>query len=1514
MEAPAHILDMDIASVGTDVYWQGYWRYRFTYGTGYENGPEGWIFPAPFPGLQQGFEFKQEPDFFLSVFLLDHYFLETSITEGYDRNTYVMGYMGGEEDPVKEVRIGNAGIGIGAYRGIDVSSPEYNTPGISGRFESLQSEHEFMIRYDPTEEQNKTFLGSYEVTEEDIPLMDYLEGQFFVLPDQGITSLRVYAEEDNAPLSGSDGRRYRLITSGYTINLEQGLLEMDEPAGGRVAVYYRKGSSGVGENPVENFIMDVDAGGRPDPETAVLPFGWSEDDPYDQNPSSGTFGNTSRVTIDGSDTLLVHNPGSWSPFQSYNRYRYNTNLPSESWRTTISLVERGSSRETSDDFSFTPDEYTLTVRSSSYSARDAHTRVPFAGEIPALYGPGRTTDEQKIPQKILISVKENSTSYYLGSEIVKGSVKVKVNGTEDKTVRVDYDTGELIFSRYIFPDDRIEVSYRTESTGFGGGDLFMAQGNRLFLTPNLTLELAESLRWTIPESQVTEEQGDNPGRIDFASTLFYEKENLALTAGAGVTLQTPDTAGNLRIHSMEDEGYSFSLSEEQLIPSEISLTPSDTDYPEEDWTPLIYRDFLMTSNTGQTYLNGYDWDAPSDSSKKGPSAAGSYKDDPFSSRVMVMTYDLEGSEWTGGDYLPVSDELIDLSGYSSLSFYLRRQNLEADNLKVKLILGENGESEDADDSGSLEPGSALYVISKDNIPLPSEENRWEKVTIPLTPRERQKLGRVRSFRIILSNLGSTGISRGELLAGGFQGEGSPLVMQVFSASGTEQDNVSLDAVETRDQTDSLEKAFPEVDSVFHPEKEDQKVLKVSWGGNSQDGTPLNSGEYWSGTSWMEGKNPGDYGELAIYLKHNQTGGEGFIHLTDPEGLGIHITYEPGGTSWEKLTVDLEEGTADFSGDSRVTSLGFDRDAGELTRFTVGMSGIDSGTVYLDEVHFSRPLFTTRTSLEYDLNYAIPGDIFTTEGGFPLLGNLTLFNRIHYSRQDSDSLFSDTLNQVESQLSTGADVMHIRMEGDMDMKHTEENTLYTLGHFVRLPSSSPLGWVSDSYSRSFHPGEDMMSRENVLHITPGNALILEARAGSEGDRDKLVQQWGGSIKVSPGKAGSAAMEMDLFQTSGWQSNSESYFSDWASDFSYYTPLNENLESREGEGKGEFSYRGEIFGIVWTPGVSYFATETYQWEQKNTWETELAFPMEVPSERGDITVEPGYRRSLENVLYPEEYSSFRDDWNTLGRGLESQFPLWNFVPFQEIFDPRGIDIFEETLTLTDDSTYTPELFLSVSRMPGSRMSDLLTPSSVDISLDRTYRKDSDTLYREDHWNFQYVQSALNLFGSYGSRGYLDFYETDEWTSSLQYILSGREGFLPDPEELIYQNYINLLTGEVWEISLDNRYALQFQEDTWQEDFQFIFRWREPESSWIDLPLLDRLIVKTNYREHEERLEFGGDFDREERDNTTYDTIMTHQTSLVIEELGTLKGWMSLGLGGKDEVFRNAFELGVELEITF
>ena len=257
----------------------------------------------------------------------------------------------------------------------------------------------------------------------------------------------------------------------------------------------------------------------------------------------------------------------------------------------------------------------------------------------------------------------------------------------------------------------------------------MAQGNRLNLTPEMKLELAESLRWTIPESRMTEEEGESPGVVDLAATWYYNRENLNMKVAAGLNLTTADTAGNFRIMGMENSGYSFAISSDQLVPAEYNLTPSDSSHDPADRVDLTYRDFVTTTNLGQTYLNSYTWDAPVDEDGQGPSLAAAVPDDPFSSRVMVMTYNLEGDDWAAGDYLPVTGELIDLSGYSELNFYLRRQNLGEDDLKVTLLLGENGENEDNDNSGSVDGGDSSYLIKR-SITLPQTENRWEKVSLP----------------------------------------------------------------------------------------------------------------------------------------------------------------------------------------------------------------------------------------------------------------------------------------------------------------------------------------------------------------------------------------------------------------------------------------------------------------------------------------------------------------------------------------------------------------------------------------------------------------------------------------------------------------------------------------------------------------------------------------------------------------------------------------------------------------
>jgi len=1516
-EAPAHIFDLDIGGVGTDIFWEGYWRYSLTYGTGYEINEGDFIYPQTFPGFRQGFEFSQEPDFFLSVLLLDHFFLETSFTEGYDRNTYVMGYVGDDTTTVKEVRIGNAGIGIGEYTGIDVSSPQYNTPGIKAAFETTRSEHEIMVRYDPTELEQKEFIGEYEIDGETLELPEYRVGQKFILPNTNISNLVIYIESSTGELTGSDGRRYTKRNIAYKADLSEGFITLQNPAEERVLVYYTSGGNPVGSSGgMKNFIMSPDLRDRPDPSGTLLPFAWDQQNPYDLN--GGSFAETSLVQIEGVNALMVHNKNEFSNFQMYNQYLYYKNLPEESWRTIVSLVDSEGLTDGDLPYVFLKetdelDNRILTVVVENTDARSPWNRVPFAQGNPEIYGPGRVTDGDDVSREILIAVKKDSSNYYLGTNLISGSVKVYVNGVEDKSVSVDYDTGEVFFSRYIFPEDRINITYRTESSGLTGGDLFLAQGNRLFLSDKMTLELAESLRWTLPESQMTEESGESPGLIQLAGTWFYDSDRLDLSVSTGLNISTSDTAGNLRLLGMEESGFTFSVTEDQVVPSELVITPSISPSLDPlDRKSLLYRDFEMSNNTGQTYLNSYSWSgADIDSSREGPSVASSKEEDPFSSRVMVMSYDLGTDQWSAGDYLPVDSGLVDLSGYSELSFYLYRQNVGEDNLHLELRAGENGESSDLDENGSVDAGDSRFLLTRDlTSQIPSFAQTWKKVSIRLTESERKRLSRVRSLRFILTSPG--GSSQGELLAGGFRGEGSPLQLSIITSAGLQRDAENLDVSEWRD--DSLVTAFPEVKKVFHPDGDEQKVLRLSWGTESQGGTALNTGDTISGTSWFNSIPSTDYGEMNLYVRNQSSGGTGTFSVTDNQGKGIIVEYTPGSDEWEKLTVDLRHPSASFSGDSRVTSLTIDKETSEFSRFNMTRSGVTSGIMMMDEIHFSDPSYSTGTSVETTLDYTLPGVLAETAGGFPLLADFDVKTRLNYSSQNTDSYFNKEANRVESQLSSGVDVMNVRLQGDFELIWTSENTRYSGGHLVRVPSKSKYGWVSDSYSRSFYPGEDFMSRSNVLHLTPFSFMTMETEAGASGSSGEIIQNWGALINLKPEAETTVNLESDLYQSSDWSSDSTDYGTDWSRDFRYFKPLESGINSREELGSLRAGRTPLPVGFTLETRLEYEAVQQLVWQQQNRWYSDLSFPVKIESTVMPWTITPGYRRELTQMVYPDHYRDFSADLQTMVTTLESQWPLVNFIPYYEIFGRDNMGDFEKTLTMTDDSEYKPEAYIDLTRLSGSRISDLFVPSGLDFAVKREYYKKQDSLYLEHEWTFQIMQSALNLFGDWGSHPLFKFYNTDEWSSSLQLILGGRDLWTPVAEEIIYQNYVTLMGESDWEFVLDNKYTKKWTENYVQDDFQLIFRWFEPELPYFSFPFVDYLVMKPTRMQHEEKLIFTGYFDDDAEDQTSFDTTLKHESKLVITGLGSIKGWMALGLGGKQEVFRNGYELGLELELTF
>ncbi len=1524
--SPRQIFALNFGGIDTDVFWQGYWRYKFHWGTGLKEGPEGFVFPVPYPGMADGFEFAQEPDFFLSVLFLKHYFLEFSFADKSDHNTFAMGYMGDENTTVKEVRIGNSGIGMGEYWGIESSSPQYNTPGIKAVFGTNRSEHEVLIRYDPAEQESRTFIGGYEVVEERLKLPNYRTGQNFILPDTDIYALEVYIESATGELTGSDGRRYTKRNIDYNADLSRGFLNLEKPVSGRVLVFYQCQGKDIGDDSLGRaFIMASDGAGRPNPlEKPLKDFSWSEPNPYAPKDSTNfwSFEESAAVQIDGHKALLIHNPGEFSSFQMYNTYDFHQNLPVETWRTLIDLTEGGLPVNENNSFLFLTEKDDqnqpfLRVKVKGTEDRSPWNRVPFAGENPGIYGPGKDT---KTAGEILIGIKQNNSGYFLGNNLVKGSVRVFVNGEEDQSVTVNYSTGRLEFSRYIFPKDRIEVRYRTENAGLGGGDLLMAQGNRLFLKENLRLELGESLRWSLPKHKMSTEAGENPGQIDLAGALFYERENLRAMAGGSINISTADTSGNLRLFGMEEGGFSFSISQAQLLPADNPLTP----LPDSPFTlnpntqkPLIHTNFFHKNDFGQSTLNSWQWSGASvDPGKEGPSLARSRKEDPFESRVMVMDCKLDAGEWSAGDFLPDAHGLIDLSGYEGLSFWLRGEELDMALLKLYLIIGENGESQDVQEDGILEKGDERFIVAKNITPeLPSSSGKWEKISLSLTAAERKRLSRVRSFRFILQSDG--GPQEGRLMAAGFKMTGSPLQITVKDSSGSIKSRENVRAREVYDS--SLPHRFPHELKIFHPEGEDQKALKISWGTKS-GGSDLSKGDRVQASGWFHEVAVSDYGEFALYIKNSDTEGTGRFDLTDSRGRGIHIQYKPGSKNWEKLTVNLRDGRARFSGtspSSKVTALSIDRETAVLSRLKMERivdPGPLSGTLFLDEIHFSQPNYTTASALESSVDYKKPGLIKSFSGGFPILANLETSGRLKYGHKESQSVFQQESQRLESGFSAGADLMALRIEGDFDMVWTGRGQSLRGGHFIRIPASFPKLWISDSYSRSFHEGRDVMTRENVLHGAPLSSLNLEISSAAQGDEHNLLQSWEGMADFKPLWPFSGRGDVRLFQKTEWFSNSENYFGDWARDFRYLKAQEGNIQSREGLFSTTFEGHKGFFGGILKNNLGYTARQELAWEQENRWTSDISFPMEFPGRALSWTLTPGYKRSLKQKHSPRHHEDFSHDMDTLFKGIYSQLPLSHFIPVYDVFAPQGLAHFEKSIKDGEDSCYSPELYCRLNRPSGSQIKDLFLPAGMDISAAKSYNKKKDSLYTREAWTLRYNQRAINLFGTMGSHPFLNFYESDEIASSLQLVLGGRNQEIPALRSIVYQNYFFLTGGEAWQLILDNSFTQNREREYNKDDFQLILRWAQKEMPFIRLPISKRQINKSARMHHEERLTFSGYFNTNKENKDTFDTVLRHESSLIIQNFGSLKGWMTLGLGEKQGCFRGGYELGAELEITF
>ncbi|MDT8297788.1 MAG: hypothetical protein RQ801_05765, partial [Spirochaetaceae bacterium] len=1159
----------------------------------------------------------------------------------FERNTYRAGYQGRDDEFVRQVVAGNAGVNASTYAGLAVPRPVESTPGIVGKFGTSKSDHEILVRYDPTESLTKTFRGQYEVTSQEIGLSDFVQGRFFILPDTVVSNVEVYLEDRNGTVAGTDGtgatRRYRKAEPvEFFVDESSGLLELSEAHDGQVVVYYKTSDGPVGVNSVtagDGFIVPADANLRPDIAEPIVyrPFDWTQADEYD--PAGRTYAQTSQITgLAPGPALILYDPGRFTPFERQNVYLSARPLPEESWRVLPLLKDRGALYPSAipDEFDFisNPSEKTVAAFGAIGSdARAPANRYPFAAADPEAYGPGREKDADKISRVLVLTIRESNPGYNLGSGVVPGSVTVRVNGVLDTTVGVT-DGGSLQFSRYIHLDDWIEVSYRTETLDLDGGDLFIYQGNRFQITPDLKWELAESLRWNINRERSTTEFGESSGEISVASTMDWATETAGASLAANTTLATPDTSGNLRLFGMDGGGYGLALFNDNLVssPADVQSIPPT---PPADRIDLDRYSYISYDAFGREILNDYTWPGASSTGVDGPGLAADRDGDPTDGRVMELRFNLGVAQWSAGDALTDAEGPIDLSGYTALEIPIRFLNAGGTEPTLVLQIGEIGESADHQDDGAINGADAGSFVEW-NLSTDTDiewtgggvngawGGSWATARIALTGADRARLEKARSWRLLLAADGGT--ASGRLIAGAPSFEGSAFRTEIRDPSDvlvTPQD-VAGDEIEDN----SLKSAYPEVAELFHPNGESNQAMRLRWGtdaGGVDLGTASATDDRWEAVSWFSGV-PMEAYRTAVFYVRNKSGSLGPLtaRITDENNQGIIVSWAtPAADGWDRITVDIAGGTASSARGASIDYLNIDKNAETLTRFV--LSGADetndagssanSGTLYLDEIHFTDPAYSITGGAEFRGYWRYPEDVAAV-GRFPILGNISLEGGTEFAGGKVVSGLDRGNTAVTGTFSAGADVLGVGVETDWRTTWGQGAEIWSGSHSLRIPARYNVFWVGDSYSMGIAGNDFTFSRQNDMNLVfrPGKARIFGEALY---DGESLVQAWGGETGWG-GENWDARLDIRyVMNTAEEPEFAGDYFSSWIGDYAYLLPSKKTVTNREAHHEAFGAFRWGVFSVEWDPEVRIKAARAPEWNQENRWAGRLSFPLTFES---------------------------------------------------------------------------------------------------------------------------------------------------------------------------------------------------------------------------------------------------------------------------------------------------------------
>jgi hypothetical protein len=1537
-EAPESLFDLSVGDADVSFFASGEWSTGIGLGLtgafGRSDTGERAVYPNyAFPGIA-AVPFFNRVGLTLSLWILQRYFLEASVSDDLSSSSFLLGYMGMPGDFVQSILIGNSGIDIGAYPYLGFGDATgvigQEAPGAVAAFQTERSDHELMVRFSPSRIETLRYAYGGIVNETSVAASDYRRGRHFVLPDGGLTTLSVYVADPDGSLSGSDGLRYRVAAPGVdmVVSLADGTVSLASAPDTRVVVYYEVQETPIGDATLGNGAFFALTDGVPDP-AAPRDFSFASIDDLlalypgdpvrgDDNPAASDF----IVTIGAHTGLVIYDPARYSAFERSAFYDLATGPAS----TCVIRTRAGA--EITGPFTVIADSSGITVRLADplLSPRAFVNRYPLAsiGELfSSLYGP--VPESTGSPLIVARSVTRTET-IRLPADYVPGSVVVRKNGVNLRAFTVA-DSGELELEDPIAPTDLIDVTYRVANSQ-GPGDLLFGAGNRFYFGGGFRADLAAAMRWKPVGARYSTVPGEYPGYLTLSGSLGFDladrddevTDRLTATLSGALGYSVHDTSGALRAAGMNMSAGVIPVTESGLFPGAPPALDPDTGDAVSGFTPaergiLRFVDYSTTDALGNRSLLPYTTDLPGSASfpyepdgRRGPYAALSV-DSGQEGTVAVLDYTIPaGANWVAAQLrMP---ETPDLSHVSELRV-AHRTLADGDPVRVFLQIGavsEDGDgdgvtddgigmipftdvasgfdlgsgplteptrlwSEDADSNGILDTEIADQVLSRE-LTASLIADGWVTDTIALTQEERRLLSSSRAARILIQRADLGSEPEGIMIFSRITLVGTAFRVDTPDGVDVEAREINEELLIAESGGQTLGSAFPEVEARFVGTGESNRVLSVRWTDLGTDSVVL--------TRYIEPLDASAYATLRLYYRSVSPSPNGTLTLAvhDATDTSIATVAVPlDSLEWQEAILELPEDV--------VTVIG-------TVTVTIEDSTPGAREIAIDELVFQDPRSAVGAVGELTFLYAPQATIEI--GGRTVVSDITVQQTLSARTEGFTS--TGVPAGIGSDTRLSATVLGVAIKAGVAAQASSGGNGLLVDHSLMVPLFDHRLALADSYSRSFGVLGDREVHSAEVELRPWD--LLSGRFGwrtiSDGSEEDV--SWEADTALSSASISwNASADLAATHTAGER---ETYPRSYFTSFGALVPVTGDAAVRATTLSTGMRITGETLGFAADAEIGSRSSAATILA-----DTSVLLDYDLPVQLGDTRITlSGSRVFTSREARLPEPSVGAEIASTWSAGAS---PLWYAtIPFYELIDPDlEADFATETSPFVE-ATYTPAVTLTVGRQIRSTVAALLLPTDCSVSVSRPLTRFLDSISGAHEFATRATFIAPNLFGALGTSSVFGWYDTDEYATSISASAtladSGWTG------EIDVDQRTRFLWTDGRNLSIRSTAAFDLGSGTTgRVASEASYEWKSSARRLLEWERLQRLEEHDPYFRHGETLALL--YTRKDEERLTFRA--RHDTAFVIPERGEVSLYAGLGVGyewGLMGLFLAGFELGI------